>query len=122
MKKRFAKIVIAVVVVTALVFAYIYRASCLESHSRLSHQAGFEQSLVHDWAYSKSFTHFTVLQWARIRWDAWCVAIPVSVDKPRLAGGHILVHTSATDRTDLEFLYVFDQDWHFIKVFHIPLA
>jgi len=122
MKKRFTRIFVAAVVVAALVVAYVYRASYLESYSRLSHQTGFEQSIVRDWAYSQSVAHFNVLQWARIRWDAWCVAIPVSVDKPRLVGDHILVHASATDRTDVEFLYVFDHDWHFIKVFHIPLA
>ena len=122
MKKRFTKIIVAVVVVAALVVAYVYRASYLESYSRLSHQTGFEQSIVRDWAYSQSVAHFNVLQWARIRWDSWCIAIPVSLEKPRLAGDRILVHARATDRTDVEFLYVFDHDWHFIKVFHIPLA
>jgi hypothetical protein len=122
MKKRFARITVAAVIVTALVFAYIYRTSFLESYSRLYHQTGFEQSIVDDWVYSKSISHFNVLQWVRIRWDSWCIAIPVSLEKPRLAGDRILVLARATDRTDVEFLYVFDHDWHFIKVFHIPLA
>jgi len=122
MKKRFIKIIIAAVVVAVLVVAYVYRASYLESYSRLAHQTAFEQSIYHDWVYSKSISSFNVLQWARIRWDSWCVAIPVRLERPRLAGGHILVFATATDMEDVAFLYVFDQDWQFIKVFHIPLA
>ena len=122
MKKRVVRIVVGVAIVTALVFAYIYRASYLTTYSRLSHHTAVDRSAIHDWTSSKSVSPFKIWRWARIRWDFWCFALPVTLDKPRLVGDRILVHASVTDRTDTEFLYIFDRDWNFIGVFAIPLA
>ncbi len=121
MKKRSTKI-ITVVVVAALIVAYICRASYLGSYSRLYHLSDFKESIYDDWTGSTSVPRLNFSQWARIRLDFWCTAISVNLDKPRLAGDRILVHARASDRTDTEFIYVIDHDWHFIKVFSIPLA
>lgn len=122
MKKLLPRITVAAVGVTVLVIAYIYRPSYLKSLSRLSHRMDFEQSIVALWGVSKPMPRSSVFQLVRIRWDFWCIAMPVYLEKPRLAGDRILVRASATDRTDTEFLYVFDHDWHFIKVFYMPGA
>jgi len=131
-KKRVARIVVAVFIVT-VVFVY-NRASYLASYSRLSHYTGIqsylrpsphtsiERSIFHTWAYSESDSHFKVWQWARIRWDFWCIGLPARLDKPRIAGDRILVHVKVTDRTDTEFLYVFDREWNLINIVAVPLA
>lgn len=121
MKKRSTKI-IAVVVIVALIIAYICRESYLGSYSRLYNLSDFEESIYDGWSNSKSFTQLNISQWARIRLDFWCIAMSVKLDKPRLVGNRILVHARASDRTDTEFVYVFDHDWHFINVFSIPRA
>jgi len=121
MKKRSTKI-IAVVVIVALIVAYICRESYLGSYSRLYNLCDFEESIYDGWSSSKSFPQLNITQWARIRLDFWCIAMSVNLDKPRLAGERILVHARASDRTDIQFIYVFDHDWHFVKVFSIPLA
>lgn len=121
MKKRSTKI-ITVVVILALIVAYICRTSYLGSHSRLYHRSEFDGAIYNNWSNSKSFPQLNISQWARIRLDFWCIAMSVNLDKPRLVGDRILVHAKASDRTDTEFIYVFDHDWHFIKVFSIPLA
>ncbi len=121
-KKLFIRIAATAVAVTVFVIAYVYRPSYLESLSRLSHPANFEQSITALWGASKPTRHSSVSQLARIRWDFWCIAMPVNLEEPRLAGDRILVRARATKATDTEFLYVFDHDWHFLKVFSIPLA
>jgi hypothetical protein len=121
MKKRSTKI-IGVVVILALIVAYICRASYLGSYSRLYHESEFEESIYAGWIGSTSVPRLDFSQWARIRLDFWFIAMSVKLDKPRQAGNRILVHAKATDRTDTEYIYVFDHDWHFIKIFSIPRA
>jgi hypothetical protein len=122
MKKLFTRIAVTAVAVTVLLIAYICRPSYLGSLSRLSHSVNNEQSSIALWLDAKPISQSSVSQLERIRWDFWIIAMPVRLEEPRVAGDLILVRAIATDRTDTEFLYVFDHQWHFIKVFGIPLA
>jgi len=59
MNKRSTKI-IAVVVILALIVAYIFRASYLGSHSRLYHRSEFDESIYNGWSSSKSFPQLNI--------------------------------------------------------------
>src|ERR1035437_10243314 len=123
MKRYRVRLIIAAIGVIALVFAYAHRASYLHSFSRLSHVSDFQEleytRSVHE---SKPSGHSSMRQLALIRWDFWRAGLPVRLEKSVSSGDRIVVRACVTDRTDTEFLYVFDSDWHFIRVFSIPLA
>jgi len=58
----------------------------------------------------------------KIRWDLWCVSMEAQIDPPLKLGERLLLRVRATDRTDTEFIYVFDAAGEVVEIARIPLA
>jgi hypothetical protein len=58
----------------------------------------------------------------KILWDLWCVAMEAQIDPPLKLGERLLLRVRATDRTDTQFIYVFDAGGEIVEIARIPLA
>lgn len=58
----------------------------------------------------------------KICWDLWCVDMEAQINPPLKLGERLLLRVRATDRTDTEFIYVFDAGGEVVEIARIPLA
>ena len=105
-------------------WAYSERAIALRGFSRSPTSQKISSS-----AYAKDYRSATACtdcdaakERRKIRWDLWCVGMEAQIDPPLKLGDRLLLRVRATDRTDTEFIYVFDARGEFVEIVRIPLA
>jgi hypothetical protein len=122
--KRPLRYVFVGLVIIASVWGYSERSTFLHRFSRIDGAKRLGSS-----AYAKNYRSAvecavcdTSKERRKIRWDLWCIGMAANIDSPSKMGDRLFLRVRAGDRTDAEFIYVFDASGEVVEVARIPLA
>ena len=124
--KRAFRVLLTVCALVAIVWGYGHRKSVCY---RLSSFASEKVTQLQKSRYAKEYPQAKEapetdrLQYRlRIRWDLWCAAMSAEIQPPKQMDGRLFYRVKATDRSDTEYIYVFDRGGALFELAWVPRA
>ena len=119
-------VIVAIIVTSASASAMVYarrdillcRFSAISSATRIE-ESSYRASVLEARGWSIQPTAEEV---RRIRRDLWCLRMKGNLWDAKEVGEYRLVRVTATDRTDTEFIYVFDRHGGLLQVIRKSMA
>ena len=103
---------------------YSQRAYAFATLTRLGASVPLEDSRFRGAFFDSSATPVepTASERRKIRWELWCVSVEANLWGAKQVGGVRFIRVTAMDRTDTEFVYVFDLQGRILEVIKRSMA